>query len=351
MRKKIIILALALVLSSCGNNGAEVSDDKKDDELIEALSPEETKDTKEAEDTKDTEESAIESEIWEHSTENWAFGYLDTDRDEYIYDGKDVVIPYYIENAGDKEAESKLMFLVDGELQPFKINLSGKESETESVKTFQLKPKERQEFEVKFTPVTGKKGDKVGVIPALMQNGPSIVPSDKKIISFGGCYHLGTNITLPINMKKDGINKTKSSSVGYNLVEIPKSILDQFEGVEANDTYDILDSSPCIRIETQDTNKLLIKDNKLDLTINIYGGKQVTGKITLFIDNKPITIDKGDFIEVKTKKGKMCQIKTTIDASFVKKDSVMYGVFMTSGEDYKAQEIVATAPVLVKADR
>lgn len=343
MKKKIILLALVLVLSGCGNNREDVSNDKKDDELIEAFSPEDTGDTK------DTVEDGIDSEVFIQSMNMFAFGFLDIDTDEYIYDGKDVVIPYYIENVGKNDAETGLIFFVDGEAQPIKINLNGKETETETMQKFKMKPGERQEFEVRFTPVSGKKGDKVGVIPALI-SAPDVIPADKDIVSFGNCYKLSSNIPLIINMKEDGQNKTKKSAAGYDLIDIPQSVLDQYEGVEGKDTYDIIDASQCLEIESPN-NKLLIKDNKLDLTLNIYGGKQVTEKITLFIDNKPITIDKGDFVEVKTKKGKMCQIKATIDVSFVKKNSVMYGIAMTSGEDYKVQDIYATKPVLLKVDR
>lgn len=330
MKKNIFFLVLVFLLSGCANNRKEISNEKNNNELMDAFS--------------------TENSLFTQSSGAIGFGFLDQEADEYAYNGKDVVIRYYMENLGEANediAETGLLLFVDGESQPYKINLNGKESTTETMQKFKLQPGERLEFEIIFTPVSGKKGDKVGIIPAVIWS-PNFMPENGEIARFGNCYRLNTNIPLTINMEQDGLNETKNSSTGYNIVDIPQSVLNQYEGVEGMDTYDILDSSVGFEIELpDDKNKLLIKDDKLEVTLNLYGGKQVTDKITLFIDNQPVRIDEGDFVEVKTQKGKMCQIKATIDASSINKNSVLYGVAMTSGNDYTVQDIYITNPVLL----
>lgn len=330
MKKYIFFLVLAFLLSGCGNNEKSVSSDKNNDELIDVFSTEDS--------------------LSSQSTGAIGFGFLDQEVNEYTYNGKDVVIRYYMENLGEANedaAETGLMLFVDGECQPYKINLNGKESDTKTMQKFEIQPGERMEFEMIFTPVSGKKGEKVGIIPAVIWS-PNFMPENSEIARFGNCYHLNTNIPLTINMKQDGLNDTTQSSAKCDIVDIPQSVLDQYDGMEGMDTYDILDSSVNFEIELpDDKNKLLIREDKLEVTLNLYGGKQVTDKITLFIDNQPISIDEGDFVQIKTQKGKMCQIKATIDVSSINKNSVLYGVAMTSGNDYTVQDIYITNPVLL----
>ena len=86
----------------------------------------------------------------------------------------------------------------------------------------------------------------------------------------------------------------------------------------------------------------------MNVTLNLYGGKQVTDKITLFIGNQPVQIEDGDYTVIHTQKDKMCQVKAQIDVKALKEPAVMYAVAMTSGDDYITQDINMTAPVLIQ---
>ena len=107
-----------------------------------------------------------------------SFGYLNEKKDVYEYNGKDVEIPFYLENQGNKNesvATIGLLLFVDGNIQDYRIEANGK---IQTMQKITLKPKERKEFKLIFKPVSGKKGDKVGVIPATIWN-PDSLPNEK----------------------------------------------------------------------------------------------------------------------------------------------------------------------------
>ena len=276
------------------------------------------------------------------------FGYLFPPEDGYVYDSTEVSIPYYIENMGkENETNAKvgLMFFVDGEVQPCSIFDNDELSAENTFHYFSLAPGERVEFDVKFKPISGTIGEEIGVIPAVIWN-PNYMPANSGSIRFGNCYSLSTNIPLTIKMEQDGMNNHTPSSLQYEIMDIPEAIMLSLENVYANESYDILNESVGFEIETEN-NILLAKNGKVDITINLYGGKQVKDKITIFINNQPIEISGGDYIEVNTQNGKMCKVQATIDVSHLESDSVLYAVVMTTENDYVIQDIFMTQPVLI----
>lgn len=71
------------------------------------------------------------------------YGYLDEKKDVYEYDGKDVEIPFYLENQGNKNegvATIGLLLFVDGNVQDYKIEANGK---IQTMQKITLKPKKR----------------------------------------------------------------------------------------------------------------------------------------------------------------------------------------------------------------
>lgn len=303
---------------------------------------------------KDTEDLAAalqsDSSLLVESSGSIGFGYLNPPDNGYVYDGSEVRIPYYIENIGaenEPEAKVGLMFFVDGEVQSYSITEDDdKVSDLNSFHFFSLAPGERKEIEAIFKPVSGTAGDAVGVIPAIIWN-PKYMPKSEKLARFGNCYSLNANVPLSIQMNENGTGEQKAASLQCDIIDIPEDVLLSLEDLYSNDVYDYLDSSVGFEIETGDKRVLYADKGKVEVTINLYGGKQVADKITLFAGNRPIKIEDGDYVLVNTQKGKMCQIKATIDVSDLEKNSVMYAIVMTSGNDYLVQDIYITDPVLI----
>lgn len=277
------------------------------------------------------------------------YGFQNDSPDQYTYRGKAVEIPYYIENmgeTGEENANVGLLLFVDGEVQPFFVD--GKEA---VMHKFSISPGERKELKLKFFPVSGEKGEKIGIIPATIWN-PDYVPESEERPIFGNCLKLGTNIPLTIQMKEDGKKENKCAVTNARMIDIPEEILAENEISFGEGDYDSLDSSVGFTIEPtkEKTNLLKAENGKADITMNLYGGKQVTDKITVFVNNKPVKIDDGDYVKVKTKKGKMWKIKFSLDVSEYDRLNTIYAVVMTSGEDYKVSDIYQSNILLLTTD-
>ncbi len=271
------------------------------------------------------------------------YGFADGSPDEYTYNGEAVEIPYYIENmgeAGEENAEVGLLLFVDGEAQPFSAYEEEGKKEEAVMQKFSIPPGKRVELTLSFFPVSGKKGETIGIIPATIWN-PDFVPEGGENPVFGNSLKLGTNIPLEIKMEADGNKVHKGAQTDAKMIDIPEEILAAQEKFFGEGEYDSLDSSVGFTIEPtkEKTNLLTAENGRADITINLYGGKQVTDKITVFVNNEPIKIDGGDYVKVKTKKGKMWQIRFSLDISNYKDMNTIYAVAMTSGEDYKVSDI------------
>ena len=67
------------------------------------------------------------------------------------------------------------MFFVDGEAQPYSTNEDGKETDESYMHKFSIAPGDRLDFDAAFTPVSGKEGEEIGLIPAIIWN-PDYIP-------------------------------------------------------------------------------------------------------------------------------------------------------------------------------
>ena len=282
------------------------------------------------------------------------YGFADGSPDEYTYNGEAVEIPYYIENmgeAGEENAEVGLLLFVDGEAQPFSVYEKEEKTEEAVMQKFSIPPGERMELTLSFFPVSGKKGETIGIIPATIWN-PDFVPESGENPVFGNCLKLGANIPLTIQMEADGNKAHKGAQTDTEMMDIPEEILAENEIFFGEGEYDSLDSSVGFTIEPtkEKTNLLTAENGRADITMNLYGGKQVTDKITVFVNNEPVKIDGGDYVKVKTKKGRMWQIRFSLDVSNYKDMNTIYAVAMTSGEDYKVSDIYQSNILLLAKD-
>lgn len=276
-----------------------------------------------------------------------SYGYLDEKKDVYEYDGKDVEIPFYLENQGNKNegaATIGVLLFVDGNVQDYKIEANGK---IQTMQKITLKPKERKEFKLIFTPVSGKKGEKVGVIAATIWN-PDALPKEKNPI-WGNIQQIGVSIPLEIKMECNGTNQLKATKKHVKVSNIPEEILNDWKNTYVSDEYDSLDSSVNFEMESSVKDKQILygKDRKVPITLKLYGGASVNEKITIFINNSPVKIDKKDYIKVKTQKGKMIKVTTNLDLSGYDRINSIYAIVMTSGGDYKIQDIYKTDSLLL----
>lgn len=330
MKRIIFVISIMIMMTGCGAI--------RNDKTLESKTKIENK-------FEDNEENN--KEVVKESTGQIAFGYLDTDIEVYEYDGEDVKIPFYIENQGGENEEIAnvgLLLFVDGNVQEYQI---GEKSEAKIMQKIVLKPKERKEIQLIFKPVSGKKGEKVGVIPATIWN-PDSFPDEKNPI-WGNNQQLGANIPLEIDMKEDGTNELQPTNANVDVKDIPEEILEEYKKTYVDDVYDSLDASANFIMESSMKDKAILSaiDGKVAVKLKLYGGKDVKEKITIFVNNKPIKIDGKDYVEVNTKKGKMLTITANLDLSEYERLNSIYAIVMTSGNDYKKQDIYKTDSLLL----
>lgn len=227
-----ILLILTIILTGCKTGNKNKND----------------KENKTAVENRFEKKNESNEDIIKESSGQISFGYLDEKKDIYEYDGKDVEIPFYLENQGNKNegvATIGLLLFVDGNVQDYKIEANGK---IQTMQKITLKPKERKEFKLIFTPVTGKKGEKVGVIPATIWN-PDSLPKEKNP-SWGNNQQLSANIPLEIKMKCNGTNQLKATKKHVKVSDIPEEILNDWKNTYVSDEYDSLDTSVNFEMES-----------------------------------------------------------------------------------------------------
>lgn len=337
-KKKVLatLVIIALMLCGCSNNSTET--ENKD--LVEAM--EDNQNNKE-EPQKDV------------SYGQFGFGVITEEKGtvSYTYESDNISIPYYVEGLDQSMVSNfGIIVFVDGIAQPYCIKKEdGSFSEEKYMTRFSLKNKERETFDIVFQPISGKKGEKVGVIVATIL-APDYLPESKKNLNFGVYHSLSANIPQQISMKKDGINSSINNQKNVIYGDIPREILEDAKNTYGEDIYDILDYSCVLNIVPQEgENVIYEKNGKIYFKIQTYGGLEVTNRITVFINNHPVKLNRDcDYTEVSMKKNKMVEIDCCVDVSQlhdVKEINSLYAIAMTSGCDYEIQDIFKSDSIVV----
>lgn len=266
-------------------------------------------------------------------------GYSDDDIDNYTYDGKDVVINYDVENGGDNEAPVGYMFMIDGVPMPFKFECDNDTTDYDTFHMLNVKPGESKKLKICINPIIGKKGDKLSVYPIGIVF-PNFVP-DLEMVNFGNAYKVIGPIPATLKFKKDTKESAKLSDIKVKEDRISDEIK-AFNEINkgTNEEADCIDEMPNIEIQNID-NKVSLSQKYLNITV--YGGKNVENNIVIYVDNKPVTINGGDYIKFKRKKGKMYTIKVDLNEIGAKEKSVIY---TSTGSRVKNETPVFSEPVV-----
>ena len=85
--------------------------------------------------------------------------------DSFVYDGKPLELEYFFD--AEKPCVMGLMIFVDGMLQPYIVEDEEKETTMHIV---ELGEKDEKSFKVRFTPLTGEKGDELEIYTVNVYN-------------------------------------------------------------------------------------------------------------------------------------------------------------------------------------
>ena len=105
-----------------------------------------------------------------------------------------------------------------------------------------LGPNETINFTALVTPISGEKGDVIGMQFATVFKS-DYLPEQDGNTSFGNCGKINSTICIPVNMQASGINETKADIVKTTITDIPEETMAMLEGLVTNDTDNPLDYS------------------------------------------------------------------------------------------------------------
>ena len=99
-------------------------------------------------------------------------------------------VPLYVGTMDNSEnIEVAAMLFLNGEVQPYSYTLNGKVSEKQMVHYFTLGPNETINFTALVTPISGEKGDVIGMQFATVFKS-DYLPEQDGNTSFGNCGKL-----------------------------------------------------------------------------------------------------------------------------------------------------------------
>ncbi len=334
----IMLLIISVYFSGCTHSFGTI-DINKTDKLLEDVT------------TITSDNSAAESFLKDSeaiSLGTFSFGIVSENNEKqvYEYDGNELHIPFQVTGL-DKELSSDfgLMVFVDGILQPYKtLKMNGEETKEQYMHQFNLKNEEKHEFDIVFTPVTGEKGERVGVVFATILK-PDFIPQDEQRVNYGIYHSLSANLAQEIHYQcEPTIKKELLKNSNYTVGDIPQEVIAKLANFRTDDDYNTLDSNFVTELSSLDkgagTIEMIRANNgKVKLEFRIYGGQEATYRTTFFIDHKPVRVEGADYLETKTAKGKMCSAELELDIGSLNRLSTLYAITNPAGKDYMAVSI------------
>lgn len=274
----------------------------------------------------------------------------------YEYDGKELHIPFKVSGMDEKlSSEFGLMVFVDGLPQPYKIVKSdGTVVKEEYMQKFCLANKEIQEFDIVFTPVAGKKGDRVGVVFSTVLKPDFMPPSDKNP-NYGIYHSLNATVAQEINFKWDAPADIQLQAYKkYSTGDIPQD-KEAVPGIIVNDSHKPSEDRLITQLSSQSKNQEVFDgvNGKINFELQLYGGTEATYRTVLFINHKPVRIMDSDYIETRIKKDKLCTVKLALDIGSYPPLNTLYAITTPAGKDYMAVSYfpVKTRSVLAVNDK
>ncbi|MWC29498.1 hypothetical protein [Paenibacillus sp. MMS18-CY102] len=270
----------------------------------------------------------------------FSFGIVapNADRQVYAYTGQDLHIPFKVTGLDkDRTSDFGLLVYVDGLPQPYSIEQKGGSGEeTAIMHQFSLKNEETKEFELVFTPVAGKKGDRIGVVfAAILQ--PDYKSENASKPNYGIYHSLSATVPQEIVMQSDApAAKPLQAYTKAEVVDIPQAAKDQAGVFVTDGSTDSLDESVTVGLvpEGADQSYISAVNGKAKFRFQIYGGVEATYHTTIYVNHKPVRINGSDYIVTKTPKGKMSTVEIELDTSSFEKWNTVYAVSAAAGRDY-----------------
>jgi hypothetical protein len=218
---------------------------------------------------------------------------------------------------------------------------------------FSLAFQEREEFYVVFNPSSGRVGESVGFVGATILQ-PDFMPNDI-LEPYFGIFHALT-ATLPSEIR---INRNVLSSFeifrDVQFEELSASVLTQIEDFLVSENVEgVLEDWPLMGLFPNEEALSLTYDGIIEsdsgvaqLNLFVLGGREVTHRITMFVNHQPVRVNAADFIELEMQSNRIAVIPLELQLENLEAYNSVYAIMMTNGADYHEQEIYKTRTLLL----
>jgi len=292
----------------------------------------------------------------------FSFGPLINYTDDAIirfeYDGNAIRIPYHVEGFAEGIASELGWFLlVDGLAQPTQLETIDGEilSELAFMHYFALEYREREEFYVVFSPISGEIGTNVGLIAGTLLR-PNFMPTNIDESIFAPFHHLMTTFPAEVIINSDVQNSFTADTdvlfkpIMQNVMEAEKQQA-EFEGMDFDEW---MASRARIGIFPHDLEFqlnyeeiIIADDGEVNLFLFVYGGKEITSRITFFVNHEPVQVNGADFIEIEMEHDKLALIDVNLSLDELNDLNSLYALMMATGDNYYDEDIYKTWTLLL----
>lgn len=277
---------------------------------------------------------------------------------QFEYDGEPIRIPYYVEGwAEGIVSELGWLMFIDGIPQPTHLETLEGDIFRESayMHHFDLAYREREEFYVVFTPISGEIGESIGLIAGAMLK-PNFMPLNIADPIFFPFHNIITTFPYEVEIN----SQTKGSFVAdidVELKSIPQNILaDEQHRMEGGVDFEqwlaawsrigMIPTGTEIQLNYEGV--IRAEDGEINLSLFVYGGEEIRSRITFFVNHQPVQINGGaDFIEVQIQDGQMALIDVELSLADLEDFNAIYAMMMATGADYHAQDIFKVRTLLL----
>ncbi len=244
---------------------------------------------------------------------------IPTNETTYVYDGVELEIPYELTGSGAGSV-SGMLLLVDGISQPYQIKMNGKilSKEEEYMHVFDVTDTGKADFSFVFTPVKGKKGDKLS-LNFVQVNNPEYKPKDETYIGYDLSGMSISSKPVTIEFKKDSSNKTEYLA---------------YEGAWTSEvtTEEVLSGKT-------DAGYFVAKNGVVNFIISNKGDKGSKYRTVLYINNEPVKIKLKDYLEYTVQSGESNTCNISVDISNYDRINTVYAI-TTLVEDARGEKIL-----------
>lgn len=266
------------------------------------------------------------------------------------YNGGEMQINYSVNATGAAKNIGFLVY-VNGIAQPYKFNKTDSPYEYMHIFNIQEDNKDTQ-FKFIFTPIVGKKGDKLSICITSVYN-PAFMPDMKKTSSYGG-YHeiLASEYSINFNKTSDTLKSSNIPKYEYlSNVKLSKSsvtnqLLDSFNGLMDKVDMESLNQSTYTKLYFNNKDIKLsssLKVNKsgtIHMTFKIFGHPGIKYENTFYINHKALTNGKGISFETLLSKGDVRIIEADINLDKLQNLNTFYVISVPTNSNAFPNDVI-----------